>query len=420
MTFPEQQKRILADICARADDALANNLMPFWADHAPDRQYGGFLTRLDRRGKRLDDSEKILIHQVRMIAALSMAHLHGLTDRGYLDLAEQGFEFVTTHMWDHDNGGFYFSVTRDGAPLLRRKNTDFHAYALIGLCEFYRATHRADVLEWAERVYDVLVARASDGAYGFVEDFDGAPWAALNDAQMGLGGRTGIKTIDMHTNMLEGLTYLARCTGRETHRQTLHSVLNLIVARGLDTYGGTITAFDREWNPIPDGHGRMTTSYGLNVELAWLILEAVDVLGLSRETYRDAVLGLVNHALEFGFDEERGGIAALGPMRGHVIDADELGPERLAKTWWAQAELLNALVDLFLWTREERYLAALSATFDWIYCYQIDHECGDWFQETDWHTGRPLTLDKGGEWKTAFHAARALIRLSNSLRANDI
>ncbi|NUM53665.1 MAG: AGE family epimerase/isomerase [Candidatus Hydrogenedentes bacterium] len=406
----------LTIIAGKAESTLAGNLMPFWATHAVDKEFGGFLTRLDRYGNRLDDCEKILIMQVRMIAALSMAHMHGLGDGRYLELATQGFDFVARHMWDEANGGFYFSVTRDGVPISRRKNTDFHGYALIGLCEYFRASKRAEARELAERVFDVLSAKAKDGDRGYIEDFDGAPWPVLNDEQMNLGGQQGIKTVDMHTNVLEGLLYLSRVTGAKQHLDPLRDILRLIAARGIDPANRcTITAFDRDWNPVPDGHGNMTTSYGLNVELAWLMLEAVDLLNEPHERYRPVVLGLIDHALAFGFDNAQGGLAAYGPMSGHVLEARHLDENRLLKTWWAQAELMNALVEAYRWTLDEKYADAFIKTFEWTWSHQIDHECGDWYQETDWSTGVPTTTDKGREWKTAFHAARALIRVSAAL-----
>ena len=47
-------------------DALDTGAPIRWDD-----DYGGFLTRLDRHGRRLDDSEKFLMMQVRMIASLA-------------------------------------------------------------------------------------------------------------------------------------------------------------------------------------------------------------------------------------------------------------------------------------------------------------------------------------------------------------
>jgi mannobiose 2-epimerase len=400
-----------------AERALADNLMPFWANHAWDHECGGFLTRLDRQGRRLDDSEKILMMQVRMIASLSAAHRHGLNARGYLELAAKGFEFITRHMWDERDGGFYFSVTRNGSPKCTRRNTDFHAYAITGLTEFYLASQRDDALEWANRAFDVVREKAADRDMGYIEDFDGEDWPVLNSDQMNLGGQTKIKTVDMHTNMMECLVYLAGATRDDRHLDALRSVTHLIRDKGIHPeHRCSITAFDYDWNPVADVRGVMTTSYGLNVEMAWLLLAAADVLGESRDDYRGAVLGLIDHALEFGFDHTRGGLAAYGPMTGPVLDATDLPGDRLLKPWWGQAELLNALVDVYAWTRERKYYDALRKLFNWVWTYQIDHEYGDWYQEVHWDTGEPVTTDKGNEWKTSFHAGRALIRIAEALQ----
>jgi mannose/cellobiose epimerase-like protein (N-acyl-D-glucosamine 2-epimerase family) len=135
-------------------------------------------------------------------------------------------------------------------------------------------------------------------------------------------------------------------------------------------------------------------------------------LHYSRESYRGAILGLIDHALSYGFDHERGGLAAFGPVSGHVLSAGDLPANRLSKSWWAQAEMLNALAYAYEWTRQRKYLDAFEKLFDWIWTYQIDHECGDWYQDVSWDSGKPLTTDKGREWKTAFHASRALIQAS--------
>ncbi len=417
MSVNLELRTVLTDVLKRAETALADNLMPFWANHTWDNEYGGFLTRLDRRGRWLDTSEKFLMMQVRMIAALSAAHRFGLTDRGYLDLAAKGFEFLIAAMWDHKEGGFYFSVTRDGHRASIRKNTDVHAYVITGLSEFHRASGRADALDWAQRVFDVVITKARDRDLGFIEDFDGGDWSALNDEQMSLGGQRDIKTIDMHTNVLEAFIYLSRITQDEKHSSALRRVFELIVTKGIRRdHIRTITAFDYEWNPVPDGSGHATTSYGINVELAWLMMEAVELLHLSRGRYRGEILGLINGALAYGFDHERGGLAAYGPMTGHVLKAAELGASRLLKSWWAQAETLNALVGAYDWTQNPVYLVLLARLFDWIWRHQIDHEYGDWYQEVQWDTGVPVTTDKGGEFKTAFHAGRALIRVITALR----
>ncbi len=64
----------LALIRQRAESTLKDNVLPFWTRNTWDQEYGGFLTRLDRRGELLDKSEKVLMMQARMIISLSAAH----------------------------------------------------------------------------------------------------------------------------------------------------------------------------------------------------------------------------------------------------------------------------------------------------------------------------------------------------------
>jgi mannose/cellobiose epimerase-like protein (N-acyl-D-glucosamine 2-epimerase family) len=412
MALEHDLKHRLLEVRKKAVANLKDSVLPFWTRATWDQEQGGFLGRLDRAGNAIEASEKLLIKQVRMLWSLSAAHRFGITDKGYLELAHREFDYLVRTMWDPAEGGFYFSVARDGRPLSRRKNTDVHGYALIGLAEYYSASRRKEALEWGNRVFEVLAEKALDGELGFREEFDGGKWPVLNSEQMNLGARPDIKTIDMHTNLLEGLTYLSRASADPRHINALQKVFHLIIERGLHPEQRCgITAFDYDWNPVPDIDGKWTTSYGLNAELAWLLLAAVDLLRYSREAYRGPILGLIDHALRYGFDRERGGLAAFGPLSGHVLGAEDLPARRLSKTWWAQAEMLNALAYAYEWTGERRYLDGFLRLFDWIWTCQIDHEYGDWYQEVDWD-GEPLSLEKGGEWKTAFHASRALIQAS--------
>lgn len=479
----EQTTEELEAVKRHAAENLSESVMPFWAENAWDEEFGGFLTRLDRSGKRLDDSEKFLMMQARMIAALSWAHEFGLQDRGYLELAGRTFDFLVTHMWDRDEEGFYFSVDRRGKPLSRRKNSDAHAYALTALAVYRRVSGRVEAAEYADRLFDLLQEQARDPEQGgYWEDFDGKVWEPLNAEQMHIGGGptaadlaaaeqadaegteahggAQIKTVDMHTNMLEAFLYLYEVTGNPRHAAALTEVRDLILAHGIDSRRGcTITAFAPDWTPLPDAAGLMTTSFGLNVELAWLLLEAERLLPASGgdaaggdggaasgaaaatpatepgaagveptvprgtpgpgnagdRTPTEVALGLLEHALAHGFDHSRGGLAAHGPYDRHADQAHELPPDSRYRPWWSQVELLNALTSAHRITQDERYLTALVTQWDWIRRYQIDHEQGDWYQEIDPATCRPLSTDKGGEWKTAFHTSRALIRTATGL-----
>ena len=411
----DQDKKNLNSIRKRAYLNLKESILPFWTRNTWDEENGGFLTRLDRKGNLLESNEKHLMMQVRMIWSLSAAHQFGFVDKGYQALADKAFRWLVEKQWDQDQGGFFFTMARDGNPLDRRKNTDVHAYVLTGISQYYQASQDVNVLDWGNRVFELLMEKAKDREFGFLEEFDGIQRPMLNDEQMDLAGRMDIKTIDMHINMLEGFYYLYRSSGDPGHRKALMDVLELIAEHGIHPeYGGTITAFDDAWNPVPDTEGNLTTSYGLNLELAWLMMEVVDLLGIKKDTYQQKIFGLIDHAIDFGFDEQQGGIVAYGPATGKAVNS-KLPKRCLLKAWWEQAEALNAFLAAYERTEDARYLDAFTKTFEWCWEYQIDHEYGDWFQDINPETNMPVTTDKGCEFKTAFHITRAMIRICEKL-----
>ncbi len=412
MQLHARTKKELFRIQEQAREQLVSNVMPFWVNNAWDSEYGGFLTRLDRQGRRLDSTEKFLMMQVRMLASLSWTYEFGIRDGEYLQLAEKTFEFLIDSMWDSNEHGFFFTVGRDGRPRSRRKNTDAHAYTLTGLSAYYAVSGDGRAAEYAERVHDLLEAKAKDGSLGYLEDFDGQKFEPLNAEQMDLAPGADVKTVDMHTNAMEAFSYLMEATSGRIGVDALTQVRNLIMSSGIDPdHGCSITAFTREWVPIPDAAGNMTTSFGLNVELAWLLLKAEALIGSRGTEVVKVAKRLVDHALKYGFDWDRGGLAAHGPYDETTETAEERGAASTIRPWWTQAELMNALVDLSYMTEELHYVEALTKQWEWIWEHQIDHEYGSWYQEIDPAANSPVTSDKGGEWKTSFHVSRALIRI---------
>ncbi len=383
--------------------------LAFWTRCTWDADDGGFITHLDRAGNRIGVTDKYLVMQARMIRTLAAADRHGLTGRGYLDLARRGVRFLTERMWDSQERGFCWAVGPAGRIVDARKLTYGHAFAIYGLAEFATAAGDADALAWAVRTFDLLRERASDGVLGFHESLDGSPaWLTA--------GSVTDKTVNTHLHLLEAFMALARATGRPEHRAACDALLTLLLAKAIDAgFHCTTDPFDREWRPRLPG-ARMLASYGHGAELAWLCLDAIAALGRPREPGWGAAFGLVDHALAYGFDWAHGGLASRGPPRGRAAGAFYLGTRRLERNWWEQAEFLVATVEAYRLTGEPRYLAAFERQFDWVWTHQIDHDYGGWFERTA-ADGCPLVLDKGHAWKCPYHEARALMRVSATLAA---
>jgi mannose/cellobiose epimerase-like protein (N-acyl-D-glucosamine 2-epimerase family) len=404
----------LSSILARAESGLADDVLPFWVREIWDEDAGGFITHLDRTGHRSGPTSKCLVTQAGTIWALAAAHRHGLDSRGYLELARRGVRFLLEKMWDAEHGGFVWEVERNGRLAEPRKDTCGHAIAIYALTEYAMASGDEEALATASAVFDLLHERAGDGPLGFREAF-------TRDWTPALGPRGERKTLLTHLHLMAAFTLLSRASHTSAHSAALEKVVTLLLGEIIHPAHrcGTET-FDRSWRPLGLGFGRTVTSYGLNVEAAWLMFDAADELGSPPERVRAIALDLIDHALAYGFDWQRGGLARYGPPRGHVARAVYLDPRRLVKVWWAQAELLVATIEAHRLTGAASYLDAFQKQFDWIWTRQADREAGGWFEATTWREGHPLGFGKGNDWRCPFHETRALIRVSRALRAMGI
>jgi mannose/cellobiose epimerase-like protein (N-acyl-D-glucosamine 2-epimerase family) len=294
-----------------------------------------------------------------------------------------------------------------------RKSVYGQAFAIYALCAYARAAHSEEAAAWAERSFDLLEARAADGKLGFREEF-GPAWAP----GPGSGDQ---KTLNTHLHLVEALMTLVEVSRRERYVAVLGQLVDLLVMRVIHPRRRHAwDEFDRQWRPRTVWRRRIRILYGHEVELAWLLLDAMDRLGQPRARVQEAALGLIDHALAYGFDGARGGLAAYGPPLGSVRHAVYLPRARLVKHWWQQAEMLVATLEAYRETGRRRYLAAFEKQFEWIWRHQIDHEAGDWFESTTWREGTPLRLIKGHDWKDPYHNARALMEVSRRLRALGI
>lgn len=413
------QRAQLGAIRAQVESDLRADVLPFWTNNTWDENGGGFITFLDRSGKRTGETDKYLVMQARMVWTLAAAHRHGVTDPKYLDLARRGAHFLVEKMWDGENGGFFFAVKRDGSPLDDTKHVYGQEFALYGLSEYAMATpdaaEKAWAVQWAEKTFDQLQLHAADPPFGYLEDFS-REWRFLRPNLAGGGDLH--KSLNTHMHLMEALTALSLVSARPDVKTALREVTDLIVSKTIQPfYGCASDPFDLNWNIAPDDKGRVKTSFGHNVEFAWLLLDAVDALGVPRATVRKQALGLVDHALLNGFDRERGGLADFGPFDQPTLAATGFGPERLDKGWWQQAEALTSFIEMYRWTGEPKYLDAFTKEWNWVWNNQIDHKGGDWFGNLPWAGGEPTWDDKGGAWKASYHNGRALMRVSQALQS---
>ena len=416
-------------LAATVRQSLRAELLAPWYPRAVDREAGGFLSQFDFEWKPTGDQDKMIVTQARHVWTTARASQFFPDDTLLRPASAHGFRFLRDRMWDRQDGGFFWLVTRDGAPKPEGGNGDRlikqaygEAFGIYGLAAYYDVSHDTSALRLAQDAFHWLDSHAHDpvhrGYFNYLER-DGTPM------RLGLG-RNSSKDQNSSIHILEAFTELYRVWPDATLRNRLREMLELI-RDTIVTGPGTLTLFSTEdWKPVSyrdsteaarraDRYAHDHVSFGHDVETAYLMLEASHALGLEHDTTTlRASKRMLDHSLRTGWDEKTGGFYEAGyyyPGRSTLTVVDD------TKNWWAQAEGLNTLL-LFgdLYPNDPlHYHDRFLAQWRYVTTYLIDHEHGGWYMGgLDKQPEMRLNL-KGQIWKAAYHDGRALMNVARRL-----
>ena len=135
---------------------LLEDTLPFWLKHAPDREWGGFWTALDRNGELLD-SDKSVWAQGRFTWMLGeLCHQAGPRDE-WLELAISGAKFLRQFGFDQSDGRMWFHLTRNGQPLRKRRYSFSESFASIAFGRLASLTNNDEWARLAKQTFDEFV-----------------------------------------------------------------------------------------------------------------------------------------------------------------------------------------------------------------------------------------------------------------------
>lgn len=398
---------------------LEEGIIPFWLTRSLDHQYGGFLTNFDERGEPLPTPEKYLNTQCRLIWWFSTLARRYPDRSEFKPLAVQGLDFLLTHFWDAQHGGWFWKTTREGSPLVENKLVYGQSFAIYALAEYTLATGDPRGLDYAARTFDLLQKYCADTQRGgYYENLE-PDWRPAPGGFAG-GDR---KSLDTHMHLMESFTTLYAASGLEVHHRKLLEVIHLIIAHMIDPVSGCgRNQFDLAFTPIPaiairhtwnaerEGESPATptdtTSYGHNVELSWLMNRALQTLQVDPTPYLPVMRRLVDHAITHGVDWEYGGVFRDGLASGEALV--------LEKEFWQNAEVLVGFLDAYQTFGNERYFEAFEICWRFVQEHMIIPGVGEWRTLLD-RQGRPIDPRIGNPWKVAYHTGRAMVECRQRL-----
>jgi cellobiose epimerase len=413
--------RQLRDDYEKVHGHLYSELIPFWDKNGVDKQYGGFLTNFDANGNAVEMPAKYLNTQCRMIWWFSQLNMIA-PNEAYKSKAKQGVDFLIKYLWDDKNGGWRWKVKKDGSSLDDGKIVYGQSFAIYALSDYYISTGDKRGLEYAEKTFDLLQKYCADTHYGGYYENMEADWS-LAPAGFSGGDRKGL---DTHMHLMEAYTSLFQASGKEFHKRKLIEIIKLISEKMVDNESGSgLNQFDLAWNSLPainikrtwnaEREGEKpadpteTTSYGHNTELVWLTVRALKAAGESVEPYKHTFRKLLDNAVKYGVDFEKGGIYRDGLRKGGALV--------LEKEWWQHTESLVGFLEGYELFGDVKYYEAFQTIWKFVDTKMINHEVGEWRRLLD-REGNVIDGNIGNEWKVAYHSGRSMLECEKRLKNN--
>lgn len=370
----------------------------FWLANTLDERRGGFIGQMDSVGRIDAGAGKGSILNARILWTFSAAYRH-TGEAARLAAATRAFEYLLAHFIDNEYGGIYWLVDADGQPLNPRKQIYALAFAIYGLSEYYRATQNPQALAASQALFAWIETHSYDPQHGGYFEAFGRTGEPLADPRLSDKDRPAPKTMNTHLHVLEAYANLYRCWPDARLAQRLRGLLETFLTHILDAEAGHLRLFfAADWTPVAD-----LVSYGHDIEAAWLLREAAQVLG-------DApLLAQVEAA---GQRLAVTAAAALLPDGSlpHELDRATNHLDR-HREWWVSAEAMVGFFDAYELTGDAAHLHRSHQAWRFAQRHLLDHAHGEWRWgvHDDYHPMQDQ--DKVGFWKCPYHNTRACLEV---------
>ena len=368
---------------------LLQNCLPFWLEHSIDSEYGGYFSCLGRDGS-VYDTDKFIWLQGREVWLFAMLYNKVEKRQEWLDCAVQGAEFLKKY--GHDgNYDFYFSLNRQGRPLVQPYNIFSNTFACMAFAQVAEATGSDEYAEIAKKTFARILDRRDCPKGIWEKSYPGTrPMKGFSLPMIICNMALEIENILGDKALLE-----------ETIDTCLHEVLDVFYKPEIGMMVENVSAVDGSMTDCFEGR---VINPGHNLEALWFLIN----LGIRRDD-RQLIGRCVDIALkviDFGWDQEYKGIFYFMDRKGYP-------PQQLEwdqKLWWVHIESAIAMIRGYQLTGRKECLDWFMALDEYMWTHFKDPRFPEWFGYLN-RRGEVLLPLKGGKWKGCFHVPRGLYQI---------
>lgn len=387
----------LASLRVAAERELREDILPFWAARAVDREQGGFFGAVAIDGRADSDASKGGVLNARILWTYSAA-LRRWQEPLYREMADRAFDYLLACFWDTEHSGLFWELDHQGGVLQDRKQIYGQAFGIYALAEHSRATGNAEALDRAIRLFEDIEAHAVDPACGGYWEARGRDWQPIEEIRLSAKDMNAPFSMNTHIHVMEAYSTLSLVWDDPRPRARLRAVLEILLDRFVDPASGHLILFcDESWRSLS-----ADVSYGHDIETSWLLCEAAELVGDPALIARAeaTALKMADAVLAGGYDAERGGVYNDRPGDGQV---------NTAKDWWPQAEAVVGFLNAYRLSGREEFAEAALRTWDFIDAFVVDHAGGEWYTRVSREGVPEPGLTKVDFWKCPYHNTRAML-----------
>ena len=354
-------------------------------ENSIDKECGGYFTCLERDGQ-VFDTDKFIWLQAREVWMFSMLYNNVEKRQEWLDCAIHGAEFLKKH--GHDgNLNWYFSLDREGNPLIEPYNIFSYTFACMAFGELGKATGNEEYSDIAKRTFDIILSKVDN------------PKGIWNKAHKGTRDLKNFALPMILCNLaLEIEHLLDEDFLIKTMDTCIHEVMDVFYRPEL---GGIIVENVTTDGKLHDSFDGRLINPGHSIEAMWFIMD----LGkrLNRPDLIEKAKNITLRMLEYGWDKEYDGIFYFMDRLGRPLQQLEWDQ----KLWWVHIETLISLLKAYNLTGDEKCKEWFLKVHEYTWRHFKDKEFSEWYGYLN-RRGEVLLSLKGGKWKGCFHVPRGL------------
>lgn len=382
-------------------DTLFSDVLPFWLNSdLVDKENGGFITSVDREGRSYNDDKSVWFQGRCLWTFSKLCNVYGAREE-WASAADGGARFIKEHCIDAD-GRMFFTVTKEGAPLRKRRYFFSESFLVVGFAEYYLLRGREEDLQLAEKYFDLM--------YRIYRDPSADPFKITPKENASV---RALRSNSYPMVLVSSAQTLRRVSGRKEYYDAIirEIVDDMIKLHYKEEHKCVLETVGLDGSILDNPAGR-TINPGHSIENSWFLLN--ESLINDNKTLQKQALNILEWSLDIGWDKECGGVYYFRDLFGRPCEP----LEHDMKLWWVHNETLIATLVAHLLTGEKKYEEWYDAAHEYSFSHFPDKEFGEWYGYLH-RDGTVSHTQKGSLWKGPYHLLRCLILCEQILAAAE-